>query len=667
MGVGGLSITNKELADSSLRAKNVRSTFFTTIGTASSGNIGGALATGESFILDGGGFFETEIALVSGLDSGFPNYEPIYDASGVMVTVSALNTAGDYTLSAAPVGAASFGFIYAYTVSLFLWNPDRSLTESQLEQNLQSVYDNSVVPILTLTSPPGTLDIRDNSTPLGTPLLAVQNNDGSTTFFKVSADETTITVILTLGSTKFVQEQAHFPALSGGRVPLDADVAYIVSKKFTLTADGFDWPAGGNCAIFGTASTVTTITLTGSGPLFRSTDTGVVFVSNVNIFGTGTQTILDIADSSPAAGDAFAFDNLTLACFAAVGAISSVPTSAILQTQFINCGTGLTFTDTTALLILDRVNYANAVTSNTPHFSFVGTFSRISTNIVTGAPQTGESLFDFDSGMTVDSASILDTTFSDANGGAFFEPGSLTQEDIRFDYDGGSGAPESQIIGEMTSFSNALETVISTTDTYVPINFVTGGVVTLQAFRANPGATGSITAFADAGGGLTTVTSAGHTLANGDTASISGTTSYNGVFVVSSATTNTYDIVTPFAADDATGTWYRPPNIEYEGKSNNNVVRTEGMVVINNSTDPDIEGDLIATAVLMDKGTGYVIVPSTAWELNMGNVLGSPQQLFDSSGFTGLETGTLFALFGKNGTGTNNFTASTIKFIASKS
>lgn len=66
---------------------------------------------------------------------------------------------------------------------------------------------------------------------------------------------------------------------------------------------------------------------------------------------------------------------------------------------------------------------------------------------------------------------------------------------------------------------------------------------------------GSITAFADAGGGFTTVTSAAHTINNGDTVTISGTSSYNGTFAVSSVTANTFDIPVTFVADDATGTW----------------------------------------------------------------------------------------------------------------
>lgn len=67
--------------------------------------------------------------------------------------------------------------------------------------------------------------------------------------------------------------------------------------------------------------------------------------------------------------------------------------------------------------------------------------------------------------------------------------------------------------------------------------------------------TGSITAFADAGSGNVTVTSASHGNANGTEISIRGTTSYNGRFEVANSATNTFTIIAAFVADDATGDW----------------------------------------------------------------------------------------------------------------
>lgn len=54
----------------------------------------------------------------------------------------------------------------------------------------------------------------------------------------------------------------------------------------------------------------------------------------------------------------------------------------------------------------------------------------------------------------------------------------------------------------------------------------------------------------------TTVTSAGHGLSDAETVDITGTTNYDGTaLVISNSTTDTFDIVTAYSSDDATGTW----------------------------------------------------------------------------------------------------------------
>ena len=68
--------------------------------------------------------------------------------------------------------------------------------------------------------------------------------------------------------------------------------------------------------------------------------------------------------------------------------------------------------------------------------------------------------------------------------------------------------------------------------------------------------TKTITAFAASGTSpatKTAVTSAAHGFSDGDVVSISGTTSYDGGWEISNVTTNTFDILIVFVADDATG------------------------------------------------------------------------------------------------------------------
>ncbi len=72
------------------------------------------------------------------------------------------------------------------------------------------------------------------------------------------------------------------------------------------------------------------------------------------------------------------------------------------------------------------------------------------------------------------------------------------------------------------------------------------------------GSTDSITQFADStvdAGVKTTVTSTTHGLIDDEIVNITGTTSYNGTFIISNVTLETFDIEVVFVADDATGTW----------------------------------------------------------------------------------------------------------------
>jgi hypothetical protein len=68
----------------------------------------------------------------------------------------------------------------------------------------------------------------------------------------------------------------------------------------------------------------------------------------------------------------------------------------------------------------------------------------------------------------------------------------------------------------------------------------------------------AITAFADSGtspGTKVTVTSAAHGQLDGVTVQITGTTNYEGSYVISNKTTDTFDITKVFVANDATGWW----------------------------------------------------------------------------------------------------------------
>ena len=90
------------------------------------------------------------------------------------------------------------------------------------------------------------------------------------------------------------------------------------------------------------------------------------------------------------------------------------------------------------------------------------------------------------------------------------------------------------------------------------------------------GATAAITAFATSDGGAKTqVTSAGHGLANGEVVNHTGTTSYNGTFLVEQVATNTYVIPQAYVGNDATGTWCRDAQGTFVRPAATDAVKTQ--------------------------------------------------------------------------------------------
>lgn len=69
---------------------------------------------------------------------------------------------------------------------------------------------------------------------------------------------------------------------------------------------------------------------------------------------------------------------------------------------------------------------------------------------------------------------------------------------------------------------------------------------------------GDITAWANPGGGKVTATSNGHGLLVGQKVLITGTINYNGTYVITNVTTNTFKFVATWVANDAMGLWRKP-------------------------------------------------------------------------------------------------------------
>ena len=113
---------------------------------------------------------------------------------------------------------------------------------------------------------------------------------------------------------------------------------------------------------------------------------------------------------------------------------------------------------------------------------------------------------------------------------------------------------------EMFIYENGTATTIGTVNIYHLIQNFSTGLVNNWTFDA--GQEVAIQAFSDGGGGTVTVVASGHTLQNGEIITISGTTNYNGVFIVSNVSGTTFKITDTWVADDAAGVLYQGSSLK---------------------------------------------------------------------------------------------------------
>lgn len=237
----------------------------------------------------------------------------------------------------------------------------------------------------------------------------------------------------------------------------------------------------------------TNITYTGSGAVFQGQYDGSVQIQDGVLFGTGVEQGFELTGNLASATNALIFDNVGFVFFGSTGSL----------TQILNFRGSIIVIGTTTGIIFnscDAVNlnsggYNSLTTSNSPKFHFNGSSSIIEVNGTLPVVQSGESFVSFSPDFTLSSGGsvvLSGNAFSSALGGNFYDPGH----------------------------------------------------------------SGSITAFADAGGGITTVTtSAAHGITTQQKVVITGTTNYNGTFTVTNASGSTFDINTAFVVDDATGSF----------------------------------------------------------------------------------------------------------------
>jgi hypothetical protein len=194
---------------------------------------------------------------------------------------------------------------------------------------LQTAYDNSTSPEITLDATRGALTVRDNATPIGANLLEVQNNTGSTTYLGVTVSG--VSVAGTLTSTGTINTSAG-ALQTGGTTRLDN--SGNLTNIGNLTATGAITVAstgGGNA-----------ITLNSAGTIELQDDTNVT--GNFDVSGTltaGTANAFQVA----AGGSITTAGSATLQ-----GGTVTVGTSSQAGTLILHDGSSNTGTLQTAAL-----------------------------------------------------------------------------------------------------------------------------------------------------------------------------------------------------------------------------------------------------------------------------------------------------------------------------
>ncbi len=259
----------------------------------------------------------------------------------------------------------------------------------------------------------------------------------------------------------------------------------------------------------------------------QGTNAGGLYLSNVIISGeNGTEKLFDVTQIDSEDFSDFRLRNSRFTNFADLGTITGFRDVAIFDTSFKEYSSGLTLDDTLNIVI-SGTRFESSDTSGTTDLSLTGTMTGASITTTQFTTANNAHALYIDPTSTIEQGSVVSNVYKAPTGGSFFAAGSLDQTDLNWRFVSNGDVPDSAVVGSYQYTSNTTVTVLSV-----------------------QGTDGNITAFADAGGGLVTVTDAGHGQSDGNNVLITETDNYNGLYTISNTTANTYDITATFVATE---------------------------------------------------------------------------------------------------------------------
>lgn len=293
-----------------------------------------------------------------------------------------------------------------------------------------------------------------------------------------------------------VRVESDFGTADAGIITLVGGTTYIIHGN-VICSNTLRVPDGASVNFWGHSAVFDNLIYVGSGLFIDCPDLTRLHTFNLGIFGNPAPpaitsgTILISADSIQVRSSVF-FNFCGFQSWDSLGNISNLQTLLYKTNDFADFNEGFHFVNCTDTSITAGRTFHTGDPTGTTFFNFdSGNFNQIFMNAQVTVPGIGGAGIYISPTATVGAAVFTANPYASALGGDFFDFGS----------------------------------------------------------------TGAITAFADAGGGKTTVTSANHNIPDGRGLIIAETTNYNGAFNIESPATNTYVIDTAFVADDAAGIW----------------------------------------------------------------------------------------------------------------
>lgn len=272
---------------------------------------------------------------------------------------------------------------------------------------------------------------------------------------------------------------------------------------------------------------------TGIGPLFKVNSGDTFFINLLKCSGDGTATMWDATGSGSPLEQILVVAS-EISGFASLGTQNSMGVFRFESNFFIDIADGFAMGGTG--LLISFINNDISIDSNI--------FLDLGTCIYSSITYRGHDFAFSDAGAAMISGlsnsgniavggfgQLLNNTFL---GDGDYISGGLENDDLRWNYKGnlgGKGTDDSRVVGSLIMENNTTATTIT-----------------------DIGETFTVTAYADAGGGSTEVTtSVVHGLANGVAVWIVRTVAYDGQYVTANVTPLTFDIIIAFKTNEATG------------------------------------------------------------------------------------------------------------------